>query len=286
MTLIDANAPTRGTEPEGLVARGKRSDTVLAAARGLGILRQGRWLIQNVDVSVHRGEIVTLIGPNGSGKTTTAKAMLGLLSPDRGVVIRPGNPRIGYVPQRLSIDPALPLDVTRLMTLTGRFPETDITAALDRVGIRHLARASVQALSGGEFQRALLARALIRRPELLVLDEPVQGVDVNGEVALYELINEIRADLGCGILLISHDLHIVMAATDTVVCMNGHVCCSGTPESVAANTAYRRLFGNRAADALAIYRHHHDHAHHDDGTVVELDKVPAAPPPHDQAPSP
>lgn len=251
--------------------RSKDFDGVLAVARDLGIRRQGRWLIEGVDVSVHRGEIVTLIGPNGSGKTTTAKAILGLLVPDRGSVARPGNPRIGYVPQRLSIDPALPLDVTRLMTLTGNFPRSDIADTLERVGIGHLARASVQALSGGEFQRALLARALIRRPELLVLDEPVQGVDVNGEVALYELIRDIRADLGCGILLISHDLHIVMAETDTVVCMNGHVCCSGTPDSVAANVEYRRLFGRRAADALAIYRHRHDHAHHHDGTVVDLD---------------
>jgi len=259
---VDARMAHDGTE---------RSESgLLAAAHGLGVQRAGRWLVRNVDLSVERGEILTVIGPNGSGKTTTAKALLGLLAPSAGTVTRAPGITVGYVPQRLALDRTMPLTVRRLMTLTGHHERPSIAAALDQVGIGHLAEAEVQNLSGGEFQRALLARAIIRRPDLLVLDEPVQGVDINGEAALYDLIGRIRDGYGCGILLISHDLHIVMAQTDTVVCLNGHVCCHGSPQAVAESPEYRALFGGRAAEALAVYHHHHDHAHKPDGTVVAL----------------
>ena len=175
------------------------------------------------------------------------------------------------MPQRLAIDWTLPLTVRRLMTLTGRFGRHEIERVLAQVGITHLIDAEVQHLSGGEFQRALMARAIIRKPDLLVLDEPVQGVDFSGEVALYDLIGQIRDEIGCGVLLISHDLHVVMAATDTVICLNGHVCCRGTPESVARSPEYLSLFGARAAKALAVYQHHHDHTHLPDGRVEEAD---------------
>lgn len=247
-----------------------RSPALLAEARGLGVHRAGRWLVRNVNLTVRRGEIVTLIGPNGSGKSTCAKALLGLLDVDEGVAEIAGSTRIGYVPQTLSIDWTLPLTVGRMMTLTARHSAADIASALDEVGMAGQAAAPVQHLSGGEFQRALLARALIRKPDLLVLDEPVQGVDFSGEIALYELIQKIRNRLDCGVLLISHDLHIVMAQTDTVVCLNGHVCCSGTPKLVAEDPEYRKLFGSRAAEALAVYRHDHDHTHAHDGSVVPL----------------
>ncbi len=241
----------------------------LIEARGLGVQRGGRWLVRGVDLAIRAGEIVTLIGPNGSGKSTTVKALLGILQPSAGSVQRRPDLSIGYLPQRLTIDWTMPLTVQRLLTLTGRHSTAEIEAALAEVGIAHLAGQPVQQLSGGEFQRALLARALIRRPDLLVLDEPVQGVDFAGEIALYELIHAIRERLGCGILMISHDLHIVMGQTDTVVCLNGHVCCSGTPQAVTESPEYRALFGAQAASALAIYRHHHDHVHLDDGRVVE-----------------
>ncbi len=244
---------------------------LLVEARGLGIRRDGRWLIDGIDLTVRRGEIVTLIGPNGGGKTTTAKALLGLIRADEGSVSRLAGLRVGYVPQRFAIDWTLPLTVTRLMTLTTPHQSAEVHAALERVGAGRLAGAEIQHLSGGEFQRVLLARAIIARPDLLVLDEPVQGVDYSGEIALYELIGNIRDELGCGILMISHDLHIVMAGTDTVVCLNGHVCCSGTPRHVAATEEYRRLFGDRGASALAIYHHEHDHVHDHCGNVVALD---------------
>jgi len=248
----------------------------LITMRGAGALRQGRWLVREVDMDIGRGEIVTLIGPNGSGKSTTARMATGILRPDAGTVTRRAGTRIGYVPQKLMIDWTLPLSVKRLMTLTGRHSRAEIAEALEAVGASHLLDAQVQSLSGGEFQRVLLARAIVRKPDLLVLDEPVQGVDFAGEVALYDLIGQIRDRSGCGILLISHDLHVVMAATDTVVCLNGHVCCRGTPDIVAQSDEYRTLFGSRAAQTLAVYQHHHDHTHlpdgrvrHADGTVTE-----------------
>ncbi|ARO30792.1 Zn-uptake transporter ATP-binding protein ZnuC [Rhizobium sp. NXC14] len=243
----------------------------LVSLENVGVLRGGRWLVRGVEFSVSRGEIVTLIGPNGSGKSTSAKAAIGVLKPDEGRVERRPGLKVGYVPQKLSIDWTLPLTVRRLMTLTGPLPERDIQAALEAAGVAHMIGAEVQHLSGGEFQRALMARAIARKPDLLVLDEPVQGVDFSGEIALYDLIKSIRNASGCGILLISHDLHVVMAETDTVICLNGHVCCRGTPETVSRSPEYVRLFGSRAAQTLAVYSHHHDHTHLPDGRVRHAD---------------
>jgi len=260
----------------------------LLETRGLGVFRGGRWLVRGVDLSVRPGEIVTLIGPNGSGKSTTVRSALGIVKPDEGAVRRKPALKVGYVPQKLQIDWSMPLTVERLMRLTAPLSRSEIMAALEETGIAHLAGAGVQTLSGGEFQRALLARAIARRPDLLVLDEPVQGVDFSGEVALYELIARFRDKTGCGVLLISHDLHVVMAATDTVICLNGHVCCSGRPEDVAQSADYAQLFGRRGSEALAIYRHHHDHTHlpdgrvrHADGTVTEDHHVHGAHCDHD-----
>lgn len=243
----------------------------LVSLSAAGVRRKSRWLVRGVDFSIARGEIVTLIGPNGSGKSTTAKMAIGVTRPDEGHVTRIPSLRVGYVPQKLAIDWTMPLTVDRLMTLTQPLRGRDIDAALEATGIRHLARAEVQHLSGGEFQRALLARAIARKPDLLVLDEPVQGVDFAGEIALYDLIKTIRNTTGCGILLISHDLHVVMAETDTVICLNGHVCCRGTPEAVSRSPEYLRLFGARAGQTLAFYSHHHDHTHLPDGRVLHSD---------------
>ncbi len=247
------------------------SQAPLVALAGAGVYRSGRWLVRNVDLHVRPGEIVTLIGPNGSGKSTTVKMAIGLHRPDEGTSTRKPDLKLGYVPQKLDIDRTLPLTVRRLLTLGARFSNAAVTEALQAVNIETLADAQVQNLSGGEFQRALLARAIIAKPDLLVLDEPVQGVDFAGEIALYDLIRNIRDTTGCGILLISHDLHMVMAATDTVICLNGHVCCTGSPDAVAADPEYARLFGARASETLAIYRHTHDHVHLPDGRVRHAD---------------
>ena len=240
----------------------------LAAAAGIGVFRGGRWLLHDVDLSVSADEVVTLIGPNGGGKTTLVRALLGLIRLDAGRVKRRSGLRVGYLPQRFSVDRTLPLPVHRLMTLTGRHGRAEIVDALAETGVADRLGAPVQALSGGELQRVLLARALLRKPDLLVLDEPVQGVDFAGEASLYELIGAIRRRHGCGVLMVSHDLHVVMAATDRVVCLNQHVCCAGPPDEVDAHPEYARLFGPRAARAFAVYPHDHDHGHTLAGEVV------------------
>ena len=250
-------------------ARAPKPESQLVSLANAGIRRDGRWLVRGVDFSIRRGEVVTLIGPNGAGKSTTAKLAIGVLRPDEGSVARLSGLRVGYVPQKLSIDWTMPLSVRRLMRLTGPLNDADLLAALASTGISHLIDAEVRYLSGGEFQRALLARAIARKPDLMVLDEPVQGVDFAGESALYDLIRSIRNSTGCGILMISHDLHMVMAGTDTVICLNGHVCCRGTPEVVSQSADYLKLFGN--SRSLAVYSHHHDHTHLPDGRVMHGD---------------
>jgi zinc transport system ATP-binding protein len=233
-------------------------------------------LLSAVDFEVRAGEAVSLIGPNGAGKTTLIRVLLGLLKPSVGRVWRQPRLIVGYVPQRFRIDPILPLTVRRFLTI-GAGRRRDPVPALAAVGAGHLAQASMHELSGGELQRVVLARALLREPGLLILDEPAQGVDFNGQLELYELIERIRRERGCGVLLVSHDLHVVMGATDRVVCLNRHVCCSGEPETVSRHPEYIGLFGPRAAAALAIYTHEHDHAHDLGGEVVALpaDQSPA-----------
>ena len=207
--------------------------TPLISLKNAGIFRSDRWLVRGVTFDLKPGEILTLIGPNGSGKSTTAKVALGIYSPDEGSAQRQQKLKVRYVPQKFSIDWTIPLKVKRLMNLTGRVGTKEANEAMSLTGTLHLANSEVRTLSGGEIQRVLLARAIAFKPDLLVLDEPVQGVDFNGEIEMYGLIKKIRDDLNCGVLLISHDLHIVMAATDQVICLNGHVCCSGSPANVA-----------------------------------------------------
>ena len=219
-----------------------KENNILVKLINVGLLRNQKWLVKGVSLTVEKGQIVTLIGPNGSGKSTTAKIAIGIHKNIEGKVEKFTN-KIGYVPQKISIDWTLPLRVSDFMVLTENLSDEAINEALSLTGAEHLKHKSLGNLSGGEFQRVLLARAVSKKPELLVLDEPVQGVDFTGEIALYKLIKEISEKLNCGILLISHDLHTVMSATDFVLCLNGHVCCSGTPKDVAMNNEYKVLFG-------------------------------------------
>lgn len=241
----------------------------LASLTGVTKRAGDRALLSAVDLAVHAGEIVTLIGPNGAGKTTLIRLLLGLAHPDDGAAwCRPGL-RIGYAPQHFLVDRVLPLPVRRFLELGGRADPTRLAGALREVGAPALADSPLHALSGGELRRVLLARALLRDPELLVLDEPIQGVDIAGQHELFRLIVAIRDRRGCGVLMVSHDLHLVMAATDTVVCLNGHVCCTGHPESVSRHPSYLALFGPAVAESLAVYTHRHDHAHDPAGRIVD-----------------
>ncbi len=242
------------------------SDTLIQA-QGVGVRRGERYLVKNADLTLEAGKILTLIGPNGAGKTTLVRSVLGLIKIDEGTIERRPGLRIGYMPQKLHLDASLPLTVARFLTLGGT-PKVDIPEILTLTGISKLQQTPMQSLSGGETQRVLLARALLRDPQLLVLDEPVQGVDVTGQSALYALINEIRKQRQCGVLLVSHDLHLVMATTDTVVCLNQHVCCHGHPAKVSIDPAYLALFGNVPKPQVAIYTHHHDHQHDAHGNVI------------------
>ena len=223
-----------------------------------------RPVLQNISLQLTQGEITTLIGPNGAGKSTLVKLILGLTSPDSGAITLEPQLNIGYMPQKISIDPSLPITTCRFLQL-AHSREKACHEALDMVGISHLARSPIQALSGGELQRALLARAILRKPNFLVLDEPVQGVDITGQNALYKMIGDLRTSLNCGVLMVSHDLHLVMSATDKVICLNQHICCQGRPEQVTQDPAYIDIFGN----TTAIYSHSHNHQHSIHGEILD-----------------
>lgn len=232
----------------------------LLAARGLRVTLGATEVLTGVDFAIRAGEIVTVLGPNGSGKSTLMRALLGMI-PAEGQITRSPGLRIGYVPQRLAIDPSLPMTARRFLSLPVRVSDAEAEAALARVGMEGLGGRPLSGLSGGQLQRVMLARALLGRPQLLVLDEPTSGLDQPGEASFYRLIEEVRGQTGAAVLMVSHDLHVVMAASDRVVCLNHHICCEGTPRVVSAAPEYRALFGLGTQGALALYQHRHDHSH-------------------------
>lgn len=239
----------------------------LLSATGLEYGPRTAPVLRDVSISVAPGEIVTLVGPNGSGKSTLLRLLIGALAPRRGRVHRARGLRIGYVPQSLVLDASLPITVRRFLDLPHRVADADAAAALEQSGATGLEGRQMAALSGGQFQRVLLARAVLNRPQILILDEPTQGLDQPGQAAFYRRIAALRRDLGCAVLMVSHELHVVMSATDRVICLNGHVCCEGTPEVVTAAPAWRELFGTGTGGQLALYRHEHDHAHEAGGAA-------------------
>jgi zinc transport system ATP-binding protein len=252
------------------------NEDALLAARGVSFVRSGRTILENIDIDIATREIVTLIGPNGAGKTSLVRILLGLVPPDGGEVRRKKDLRIGYAPQRFDLAPSIPMTVERFLEMAPKAGRASIGDALDEVGATRVRNSQLTALSGGELQRVVLARALLREPELLVLDEPVRGVDYAGEAELYTLIGRLRDQRGLGVLLVSHDLHVVMAQSDRVVCVNRHVCCSGVPETVARSPEYVRLFGPEAARAFAVYSHSHDHTHDLAGAPHPADAAPTS----------
>ena len=239
---------------------------LLVKLENAGVYRSSKWLVRGISLEINQGQIVTLIGPNGSGKTTTAKMILNILNTDEGLVTGNAN-KMAYVPQKINIDWTMPLRVIDFMKITSSLNNAQITESLVMTGVDKLLYNQIHSLSGGEFQRVLIARAIAKKPDLLVLDEPVQGVDFNGEIALYNLIKEISVNLNCGILLISHDMHFVMSTTDHVICLNGHICCSGSPSNIVKNPEYIKLFGQHNSETLSYYQHQHDHSHNHDGSI-------------------
>ena len=239
----------------------------LIKASGLKVSRGGQMILNGIDLTVDSGEIVTLIGPNGAGKSTLVRALLGLEPTDSGTITRKAGLVVGYQAQKLVIDPTLPLTVRRFLTLTHQQPDEELARTLDHVQLEPILDKSVHVLSGGEMQRVQLARAILRTPDLLVLDEPTQNVDISGAIDLYRLIQETRDRLNCAVVMVSHDLNVVMSATTRVYCLNNHICCSGRPAEVSKHPEFLRLFGQSAADMLAIYTHHHDHDHGPAGEV-------------------
>ncbi|PRY94836.1 zinc transport system ATP-binding protein [Hasllibacter halocynthiae] len=242
--------------------------TKLIEAHALRLDRGGRTVLSDIDFAIAAGEIVTLVGPNGSGKSSLVRALIGALEPAGGTVRRAAGLRIGYVPQSMAAGSAMPLTVRRFLSLPEPRTDAEAEAALAAAGAEGLGPASLGALSGGQLQRVLLARALAGAPDLLILDEPTASLDQPGAAALYQTIERVRRDAGCAVLMVSHDLHVVMAASDRVICLNGHICCEGAPHVVADAPAYRALFGSGTGGALALYQHDHDHSHdhdHDHG---------------------
>lgn len=235
--------------------------TILVNMIDICVRFDDRRVLDSINLTLNRGEITTIIGPNGAGKSTLIKVLLGLVKPDSGSIEKARKLTIGYVPQKLKLNDTLPLSVDRFLKLAGRYSRQQRNQALALVGAEHLAGSDMHKLSGGENQRVLLARALLRQPSLLVLDEPAQGVDVQGQVELYNLIESIRHHFNCAVLMVSHDLHLVMAKTDKVLCINHHVCCTGAPHTIANDPAYIALFGKQSSDSLAIYHHSHQESH-------------------------
>ena len=255
----------------------RAADPPLVEARGVTVRLGRRNVLDAVDLSVRAGEIVTLIGLNGAGKSTLIRAVLGIVRPDSGEIRRAPGLRVGYSPQHVQRDPIMPMTVRRFLTLGAPATREKLEAVLDEVGADPILDYPLAEISGGEMQRVLLARALLREPGLLVLDEPLAGVDVTSQSELYRLIAAIRDRHGCGVLMVSHDLHLVMAATDTVVCLNRHVCCTGRPQSVLRDPEFISLFGPHLSDTLAVYQHSHDHRHDALGEPRSIDPGASGP---------
>lgn len=247
----------------------QQSKQLLVELQDVSLQRDKRVILEDVNLKVQSGDIVTLIGPNGAGKSSLLKIVLGLLQPSSGKVSITKGLRIGYMPQSLMVESLMPLTVFRFLLLSPRATEENSCKIANDLGIKDYLDTPIQSISGGELQRVLLARALLNEPQLLVLDEPAQGIDITGQAQLYQLIISMRDKLGCGVLMVSHDLHLVIAGTDQVVCLNKHICCSGHPAAVTQHPEFIQLFGANVADGLAIYTHKHDHLHDLEGNIID-----------------
>ena len=234
----------------------------LIELKNINVAFEQKTALQNINLNIYPNSIITIVGPNGGGKSTLLKILLKLQKPTSGDVIYHKNVRIGYVPQKIHLDHSLPLTVERFLALKKGVTAGEISTALEQLSVAHLRNNNMQRLSGGEMQRVLLARAILNKPNLLVLDEPTQGVDISGQAELYQLIQRTQQQLNCAVLMVSHDLHIVMADSKEVLCINQHICCAGTPETLSNDPTFMRLWGDQLSQNVRFYTHHHNH-HHD-----------------------
>lgn len=232
---------------------------MLISARNITAHLSGKEVLAGVNLGIEPGEIVTIVGPNGSGKTSLLKVLIGAIKPTTGQVERHPDLRLGYVPQRLHVEAMLPMTVSRFLSLPQKKSAHDITDALKMAGVPDIEQQQIMGLSGGQFQRILLARAMLDRPNLLLLDEATQGLDQVGIADFYRHIERIRQETNCAVLMVSHDLNIVMRQTDRVICLNKHICCQGEPDHVSASSEYHELFGT-GEEHLALYHHHQNHS--------------------------
>ena len=245
------------------------ANELLLRAQDVSFSQGKRLILDRISFELRRAQITTIIGPNGAGKSTLTNIVNGLINNYSGAIERSPELRIGYLPQKVYVNTLMPLSVERLLRLTRSSSDAEIEHALAQTEVGYLRQRQVHSLSEGELKRVLLARTTLGDPDLIVLDEPTAGVDVSGEIRMYELIGELRDQLQCAVLLVSHDLHLVMSQTDQVLCLNQHLCCSGLPESVSQHPEYLALFGQQVSDSIAIYSHHHDHVHDVSGEAGE-----------------
>ena len=235
----------------------------LISAKNISLRYDNRLILDDVSLDLTKNDFITIIGPNGAGKSTLLKTLIGLITPDQGQVTRQDGLKIGYIPQKLQVEASLPITTQSFICLNKK-NTNDINAIADELGIIPLLKKPVQTLSGGEWQRALLARALMDNPDAIILDEPAQNLDLTGQMHFYKMLDRLHQDRGLAILMVSHDLHLVMASTRQVVCLYHHICCSGAPQAVTQDPEFINLFGNEMASMMAVYHHQHDHSHDHD----------------------
>ena len=233
----------------------------LISAHNISLSHRGKLVLDNVSFELKAGEFITLIGPNGAGKSSLIKVLLGLIKADSGDIKRSGDIRLGYTPQTFSPNPFIPISVIGFLNLNQKVAQNFLHETALLTGIEGLLDSPLKSLSGGELQRVLLARALLNKPNVLILDEPAQNLDVNGQMHLYKLIQDIHQQQGCAVLMVSHDLHRVMKESTQVLCLYRHICCMGQPETIIKDSQFNDLFADQMDELMATYEHHHNHCH-------------------------
>ena len=233
----------------------------LIQAKDLCVKRHNKNILENVFVNVKKNDFITIIGPNGAGKSVLLECLMGSFVPDSGKIIKKNNLSVGYIPQNFNPESSMPISVKRFLTLKKKFTPQELTNIASETNISEILEKNLSNLSGGELQKVLLARSLLDEPELLILDEPAQNLDIKNQLNFYNLLNSIYKNRELSILMVSHDLHMVMSSTKQVICLYHHICCSGEPQTVAKDPEFISLFGNDMAKMMSVYQHTHNHSH-------------------------